>query len=152
MVYCSFTGEDLRWQFVGQAFIVLRSPCCCSKPSKTVTGKEQQAPTRYLGVDLPPANHCERAEWCGLYAHDDIGTLYTLIAGVLNMFGDFTLAADWYKRNRKEKSGDKKVKTHDELPPHYLFSAGPDAISGWEQILYLIPLVYAQPCLRGDTA
>ncbi len=114
VVYCSFTGEDLRWQFLGQAFIGSAAvPAVVQNRVRRSQEKNNNPRTPLFGGRFaPPAGHPERAEWLRDYhAYYDIGTLYTLIAGVLNMFAIFDAyggPAYWYEGYRKEKSGDKE--------------------------------------------
>ena len=103
VVYCSFTGDDFRWQFIGQAFIGSAAvPAVIQNRVRPSQGKPL-----FGGRFAPPAVN-ERKDWLlDYHAYYDIGTLYTLIAGVLNMFAIFDAyggPAYWYDQFRKKES------------------------------------------------
>ena len=99
---------------MGQAFIGSAAVAAVVQNRVRRSQEKKNKPRTPLfgGRFAPPAYHHERAEWLRDYhAYYDIGTLYTLIAGVLNMFAIFDAyggPAYWYEGYRKEKSGDKE--------------------------------------------
>ncbi len=102
VVYCSLTKADFRWQFFGQAFLG-----SAAIPAVIQNRAVRDYKDPYLGGRFaPPVDIDERREWLSSYhAYFDIGTLYTLIAGVLNMFAIFDAyggPAVWYQNNEDE--------------------------------------------------
>lgn len=93
-VYCSFRGPDLRWQFVGQFFVGSASVPAIIQ-NRVVRGQQENVNVSMIrplfgGKFSPPVSMEEREEWHGDYhAYFQMGTLYTLVAGLLNLFAIF---------------------------------------------------------------
>jgi len=102
-VYCSFRSPDLRWQFVGQFFVGSASVPAIIQ-NRVVRGQQENPDVEVIrplfgGKFSPPVNLVKRdervnrdirAEWHGDYhAYFQMGTLYTLVAGLLNLFAIF---------------------------------------------------------------
>ena len=93
-VYCSFRSPDLRWQFVGQFFVGSASVPAIIQ-NRVVRGQQANAEVSVIrplfgGKFSPPISSGEREEWHGDYhAYFQMGTLYTLVAGLLNLFAIF---------------------------------------------------------------
>ena len=89
VVYCSFTSEDFRWQFVGQFFLGAAAVPAVVQ-NRSLRSQQQQGATVNLlwnGFLAPPKSNSELNKW-NLEYHSffQMGTLYTLVAGLLNLF------------------------------------------------------------------
>ena len=93
-VYCSFRSPDLRWQFVGQFFVGSASVPAMIQ-NRVVRGQQKNPDVSVVrplfgGKFSPPVSLEELEEWHGDYhAYFQMGTLYTLVAGLLNLFAIF---------------------------------------------------------------
>ena len=98
-VYCSFRRPDLRWQFVGQFFVGSASVPAIIQ-NRVVRGQQANVDVSVIrplfgGKFSPPVSMEEREEWHGDYhAYFQMGTLYTLVAGLLNLFAIVTLSCN----------------------------------------------------------
>ena len=89
VVYCSFTPEDYRWQFIGQFFLgSVAVPAIVQ--NRALRSQQQQGATVNLlwsGFLAPPTSTRELNDWNHDYhSFFQMGTLYTLVAGLLNLF------------------------------------------------------------------
>ena len=94
VVYCSFKRPDIRWQFIGQ-FFVGSAAIPAVIQNRVVRGQEATGEARrpLFGGKFSPPDNRERIEWHADYhAYFQMGTLYTLVAGLLNMFAIFDAA------------------------------------------------------------
>ena len=96
-VYCSFRSTDLRWQFIGQVFV--GSAAIPAIVQNRVVRSQEADPRKAIrplfgGKFAPPNDFLsEREQWHADYhAYFQMGTLYTLVAGLLNMFAIFDAA------------------------------------------------------------
>lgn len=90
-VYCSFRSPDLRWQFVGQFFVGSASVPAIIQ-NRVVRGQEKREEVirPLFGGKFSPPSPSERQQWHADYhAYFQMGTLYTLVAGLLNLFAVF---------------------------------------------------------------
>ena len=89
VVYCSFTSEDFRWQFVGQFFFFFVSVPAIVQNRSLRSQQKQGAMVNVLwsGFLAPPVSTAELDKWHREYhSFFQMGTLYTLVAGLLNLF------------------------------------------------------------------
>lgn len=91
-VYCSFRNPDLRWQFVGQFFVGSASVPAIIQ-NRVVRGQEKKHGVvikPLFGGKFAPPTSSEQQQWHEDYhAYFQMGTLYTLVAGLLNLFAIF---------------------------------------------------------------
>ena len=89
VVYCSFTSEDFRWQFVGQFFLGSAAVPAVIQ-NRSLRSQQEQGSTVSLlwsGFLAPPTSTRELNDWNHDYhSFFQMGTLYTLVAGLLNLF------------------------------------------------------------------
>ena len=89
VVYCSFTSEDFRWQFVGQFFLGSAAVPAIVQ-NRSLRSQQEQGSTVSLlwsGFLAPPTSTRELNDWNHDYhSFFQMGTLYTLVAGLLNLF------------------------------------------------------------------
>ena len=89
VVYCSFSGEDFRWQFGAQFFLgsvsipaIIQNRSMRSQPD--LRDREE---LMWNGFVAPPVSSYELNSWNREYhSFFQMGTLYTLVAGLLNLF------------------------------------------------------------------
>jgi hypothetical protein len=89
VVYCSFTSEDLRWQFVGQFFLGAAAVPAVIQNRSLRSQQQLSANVNLLwnGFLAPPTSTRELNKWNREYhSFFQMGTLYTLVAGLLNLF------------------------------------------------------------------
>lgn len=116
-VYCSFRKSDFRWQFIGQFFV--GSAAIPAVVQNRVVRKQEADPQRAIrplfGGKFAPPNEFlgEREQWhLDYHAYFQMGTLYTFVAGLLNMFAIFDAACgpmaygNENSINGEEKSGE----------------------------------------------
>ncbi len=91
-VYCSFRSPDVRWQFIGQAFVGSAAIPAVVQ-NRVVRGQEADPASMIkplMGGKFAPPIAGERRQWHADYhAYFQMGTLYTFVAGLLNMFAIF---------------------------------------------------------------
>ena len=89
VVYCSFTDEDFRWQFGGQFFMGSVSIPAIIQ-NRSLRSQQEQGDVvamSWNGFAAPPTSKHELDTWNREYhAFFQMGTLYTLVAGLLNLF------------------------------------------------------------------
>ena len=94
VVYCSFRQPDIRWQFLGQSFVGSAAIPAVIQ-NRVVRGQEAAGETHrpLFGGKFSPPDGRERIDWHADYhAYFQMGTLYTFVAGLLNMFAIFDAA------------------------------------------------------------
>jgi len=94
VVYCSFRQPDIRWQFLGQSFVGSAAIPAVIQ-NRVVRGQEAARETHrpLFGGKFSPPTRSERIDWHADYhAYFQMGTLYTFVAGLLNMFAIFDAA------------------------------------------------------------
>lgn len=101
VVYASWSEEDWRWQYIPQAFIGLPAAPAAVQAWWVRTHPRPLAG----GVMAPPNSIATLNEWhkVGAMAFD-LGTLYTMIAGILNLLVAFDAYAGPLPPPRSHKS------------------------------------------------
>ncbi len=122
VVYCSFTSEDLRWQFVGQFFLGSAAVPAIVQNRSLRSQQNQGAMVNVLwsGFLAPPVSTAELDKWHREYhSFFQMGTLYTLVAGLLNLFAIYDAYGGpgvWHDPvQRKKRLAAAAAATHEEV-------------------------------------
>lgn len=86
-VYASFTPAERRWQFICQAGVGTPAIFAMLQRNRVITRGDEPLLGGYMAPPHPvfPEQDDELAEWHRTYGLNfDMGTLYTMIAGLLN--------------------------------------------------------------------
>ena len=87
-VYASFTREDFRWNYIFQAGVGLPSAPAAIQAAAVGNGGSPPFGEHFMVPPHPvtPEDHDTLAEWhADLHTYFDLGTYYTMIAGLLNV-------------------------------------------------------------------
>jgi hypothetical protein len=114
-VYSSFTPQDRRWQYVCQFGVGTPSLLALVQRQRVIIRGEEPLFNGFMAPPHPvdPEHHDELADWHREYhRYLDLGTLYTMIAGLLNALvifdafaGPMGVPADERKRNPSPNGG-----------------------------------------------
>ena len=123
VVYASFRSEDFRWQYVLQLGIGASALPALVQSYRVRQGQEPLWPHIMVPPEnVQPESKDELARWhYNLHAFFELGTLYTMIAGLLNVLaiydayaGPLILVSDENRNRAPPKKGSKR---NDSSPP-----------------------------------